>query len=142
MRRFLTVCLAAATLTACGKADMSAQDAWVRLPAVPGRPAAAYVTIQGGGETTSLMKIATPAANRTELHEMKSEGGMMTMSPLDSLPIPAGETVKLAPGGAHAMLFDVAPTLRAGGTIPLRLSFANGRTIEVAAKIKAAGEAN
>ena len=63
----------------------------------------------------------------------------MTMSPLKDIAIPAGGTVALKPGGKHVMLYDIAPTLRAGTTVPLKLSFANGKTIEVVAQVKAAG---
>jgi copper(I)-binding protein len=142
MRRFLALCLVATTLTACEKAELGASDAWVRLPAVAGRPGAAYMTIQGGGEATTLLAVSTPAAVRTELHEMKHEGGMMTMAPLKDIAVPAGQKVELKPGGAHIMLYDLAPSVRAGSTVPLRLSFAGGKTVEVTAQVKAAGDAN
>lgn len=139
MRVFLAACAIVASLTGCEKAELGASDAMVRLPAVSGRPGAAYVTIRGGAEATSLLAVATPAAIRTELHEMKHEGGMMTMAPLKDIAIPAGQSVALKPGGKHVMLYDIAPTLRAGTTVPLKLSFANGKTIEVTAQVKAAG---
>ena len=140
MRRFFALCLVAATLGACEKAELGASDAWVRLPAVSGRPGAAYVTVQGGREPTALLAVSTPAAVRTELHEMKHEGGMMTMAPRKDVAIPAGEKVELKPGGVHVMLYDIAPSVRPGATVPLRLSFADGKSVEVAARVKAAGE--
>jgi len=39
------------------------------------------------------------------------------------------------------MLYDLSPSIRAGGTIPLRLSFADGKTVEVNADVRAAGDA-
>ena len=62
MRVFLAACAIAATLTGCEKAELSASDAMVRLPAVTGRPGAAYLTIRGGAEATSLPAGAPPAA--------------------------------------------------------------------------------
>jgi periplasmic copper chaperone A len=140
MRRIFAVCLIAATLAGCDKPELGASDAWVRLPAVAGRPGAGYLTIHGGGEATNLLTVSTPAAIRAELHEMKHEGGMMTMAPVKDLVIPAGGTVEFKPSGKHLMLYDISPSVRPGGTVPLRLSFANGKTVEVAAKVKAAGE--
>lgn len=140
MQRIFVAIAMAAALSGCEKAELAASDAWVRLPAVSGRPGAAYLTIRGGAEATSLLRVSTPAAIRTEIHEMKHEGGMMTMAPLKDVSVPAGERVDLKPGGKHVMLYDMAPGVRAGGTIPLRLSFANGKTIEVAAQVKSAGE--
>lgn len=140
MHRFFAPIAIAVALVGCDKAELGASDAWVRLPAVTGRPGAAYVTIKGGAEATSLLTVSTPAAIRTELHEMKDEGGMMTMAPLKDIAIPAGQTVELKSGGKHVMLYDIAPTIRPGTTVPLRLSFANGKSIEVTAQVKAAGE--
>ena len=59
-----------------------ASDAWVRLAAVPGRPAAAYFKLRGGAAADRLVAVASPAATRAELHEGGMEGSMMTMRPL------------------------------------------------------------
>lgn len=140
MRSFVVAVMAAVTLAGCEQAQLGVDDAWVRLPAVSSRPGAAYFTVKGGADATSLLGVSSPAAVRTELHEMKHEGGMMTMSPLKDVAIPAGSTVKFEPGGKHVMLFDISPEVRAGGKIPLRLAFANGRTIEVEAELRAPGQ--
>ena len=140
MRSFVVAVAAAVTLAGCEQAQLGVEDAWVRLPAVSSRPGAAYFTVKGGNEATSLLGVSSPAAVRTELHEMKHEGGMMTMSPLKDVAIPAGGTVKFEPGGKHVMLYDLSPELRAGGKIPLRLAFANGKTVEVEAELRAPGQ--
>lgn len=140
MWSFVVALAAAVTLAGCEQAQLGLEDAWVRLPAVSSRPGAAYFTVKGGNEATSLLAVSSPAAVRTELHEMKHEGGMMTMSALKDVAIPAGATVKFEPGGKHVMLYDLSPELRAGGKIPLRLAFANGKTIELEAELRAPGQ--
>jgi copper(I)-binding protein len=140
MRSLVVAIAAAATLAGCEQAQLGVEDAWVRLPAVSSRPGAAYFTVKGGAEATSLLGVSSPAAVRTELHEMKHEGGMMTMAPIKDVAIAAGSTVKFEPGGKHIMLYDLSPELRAGGKIPLRLAFANGKTIEVEAELRAPGQ--
>lgn len=143
MRRIFAATLLAASLAGCGgKAELRASDGVVRLPAVTGRPGAAYVTIHGGAQATTLLTISTPVAIRSEIHEMKQEGGMMTMAPVKDVAIPAGATVAFTTGGKHVMLYDIAPTVRPGATVPLKLNFADGRVVEVAAQVKAAGDAN
>lgn len=132
---------AAAVLAGCQQAELGADDAWVRLPAVSGRPGAAYFTVQGGAQATSLVAVSSPAAIRAEIHEMKQEDSMMTMAPVKDVAIPAGAKVEFKSGGKHVMLYDLSPSVRAGGTIPLRLSFADGKTIEVNAAVRAAGDA-
>ncbi|MDR6853650.1 copper(I)-binding protein [Sphingomonas sp. BE123] len=140
MRSLVVAIAAAATLAGCEQAQLGVEDAWVRLPAVSSRPGAAYFTVKGGNEATTLLGVSSPAAVRTELHEMKHEGGMMTMAPIKDVAIPAGSTVKFEPGGKHIMLYDLSPELRAGGKVPLRLAFANGKTIEVEAELRAPGQ--
>jgi len=134
MRSFVVAVMAAVTLAGCEQAQLGVDDAWVRLPAVSSRPGAAYFTIKGGADATSLLGVSSPAAVRTELHEMK------TMALLKDVAIPAGSTVKFEPGGKHVMLYDISPEVRAGGKIPLRLAFANGKTIEVEAELRAPGQ--
>jgi copper(I)-binding protein len=134
MRSLVAVMVAAVALAGCEQAQLGVEDAWVRLPAVSSRPGAAYFTIKGGADATSLLAVSSPAAVRTELHEMK------TMALLKDVPIPAGSTVKFEPGGKHVMLYDISPEVRAGGKIPLRLAFANGKTVEVEAELRAPGQ--
>lgn len=140
MRPIFTPLIAAIALAGCQQAELSVEDAWVRLPAAQGRPGAAYFTVRGGGQATSLLAVSTPAAIRTELHEMKHEGGMMTMQEMKDVPIPAGATVKFEPGGKHIMLYDISPSVRAGTKVPLRMAFADGKTVEVEAELRAPGQ--
>ncbi|KQM61496.1 hypothetical protein ASE65_08190 [Sphingomonas sp. Leaf16] len=126
-------------LAACSKAP-SIDDAWVRLPAVPGRPAVAYATITGGSVDVELTTVSTPAARRVELHRSMTGGhGMATMQPLQRLPVAKDRTVQLAPGGIHAMLFDPAPNLQPGGWIKLTFDF-DGSEQTVDARLVGAGD--
>ncbi|TKD52111.1 copper chaperone PCu(A)C [Sphingomonas baiyangensis] len=118
------------------------EDAWVRLPAVAGRPGAAYFTL-AAREPQVLTAVATPAAARTELHESMSQGGgMMSMRPLADVAIAPGEPTRFAPGGRHVMLFDMPAGLAPGGTTTLTLRFADGRSIEAQAQLVGAGDAS
>lgn len=145
MRRGLIVSLFAATLLIAGchrqpAAGLTVTGAWVRLPAVAGRPGAAYFTVQGGTAGDRLTAVDSPSAERAELHEGGMKNGMMTMRPLRDVGVPGGGSVVFAPGGNHAMLFGIDPALRSGGTLPLRFRFASGATRTAAAKIVAAGD--
>jgi copper(I)-binding protein len=59
--------------------------------------------------------------------------GAMEMVPVDSLDIPAGTAVELAPGGYHLMLLDLAAPLELGSTFTVTLVFeqAGERLVEV-----------
>lgn len=120
-------------------ATPAVSNAWVRLPAVPGRPAAAYFTLSGGAADDALVSVTTPAAKRTALHESMEHGGVMSMTPIENVPLGAGAAMDFAPGGKHVMLFDVSPDLAAGGTTELTVTFANGPAVTVQAALVAPG---
>ena len=140
MRAVFGVVFAGAVLAGCQQAELAVTDASVLLPVISGRPGAAYFTVKGGAQLANLVAVSSPAVIRAEMHEMKDEGGMMTMAPLKDVAIPAGGTVEFKSGGKHVMLFDISPSVRSGGTLPLRLSFADGKTIEVKAVARAVGD--
>ncbi|MGY4397752.1 copper(I)-binding protein [Sphingomonas sp. UYAg733] len=147
MMRLATLLPAAAlVLSACSPpAEIEAHDAYVRLAAVKGNPAAAYFTLQGGAEDATLMSVGTTVAIKTEMHEsMKSSAGKagagMTMKPIADLPLPALGTLTFAPGGKHVMLFDVNPGIKRGSTVPLTFTFTNGRRVEYKAVAIGAGD--
>jgi periplasmic copper chaperone A len=125
------------TLAGCGKpAALAVDAAWVRLPAVPGRPAAAYFTLHGGPADATLIAVATPGAARAELHESMANG----MRRAASVPLAAAGSVSFTPGDRHVMLFDVNPRLKPGASVPLTLSFADGRTLTASAKVVGAAD--
>ena len=141
MRSIVAPLTAALLLTACNVArEPSVEGAWIRLPAVTGRPGAAYFTLRGGKADSALARVFTPSAQRAELHESMAAGTMTTMRPLAAVPLPAGGTVAFAPGGNHVMLFDIDPALKAGGTAPLTLELSDGKRLTASAKVVAAGD--
>lgn len=113
-------------------------DVWVREPTPPAPVAGGYLTLTNPGpQDRRLQAVATMAAERVEIHEMRMNDGMMQMRPLtDGLLIPAGETVTLAPGGIHLMLIAPSPGLTAGTSVPLTLQFADGPAQTVTAEVR------
>lgn len=142
MRLFALAALALLAVGCDRRADRPrVEQAWARLPAVTGRPGAAYFTLRGGPSSQRLIGIRSALVKRIELHaSMAGMGGMTTMAPLPGIDLPAGGEMRLAPGGIHAMLFDIDPAITPGTEIPLRLDFADGTAIEASAKTIAAGD--
>jgi periplasmic copper chaperone A len=132
-------------IAACGQGAPEAQSvekAWVRLPAVEGRPGAAYFTLKGGATDDRLMSVSSPQAVRAEMHDMTMEGGAMKMAAIEGgVELKAGGSLAFAPGGKHVMLYDIAPALSAGKKLPLTFTFASGATLEAQADTVAAGDA-
>ena len=103
-------------------ADVTVSDAWARATRPGQKVGAAYMTLQSPADT-ALVKVESPAAGTVEIHTMTMNDGVMKMRMLENLPLKANETVKLAPGGFHLMLFDLAKPLQAGETVQLTLHF-------------------
>lgn len=126
----------AALLTGCsGKPTLESSDGWVRLAAVPGRPAAAYFTIRGGPKPMTLIDVSSDVAIGTEMHE-----GGMAMKKVDAVTIPAGATVAFQPGGRHVMLYHMNPGVKPGRILSLLLTFSDGTRLRQGARVIAAGD--
>ncbi len=132
-------------LAACGSKQQMPREpveyAWVRLPAVDGRPAAAYFTLNGGENGDRLIAIDSPRVATIELHETMAGNGAMRMRPLDAVSVGPGEQVSFAPGGRHAMLFGADPNLQPGTPLAINFRFDSGRDISIEATTVAAGAA-
>ena len=117
-------------------ASVVAADAWCRPSPNGAKAGGCYVTLTAATDDR-LTGGSTPRAGMLQVHEMKTENGMMTMSEMaQGLPLPAGEAVALAPGGAHLMLMELTAPLVAGETVPLTLNFADAAPVTVQAKVR------
>lgn len=97
--------------------------AWVRATA-PGQPVAAGYADFKAAERMDIVGVESPVAGKgAELHEMKMDGGLMKMRSVPKIALPKGQTVHLAPGGIHVMLFGVGKTLSPGDTVPITFVF-------------------
>jgi len=96
-------------------------DPWVRATAPGQKVAGAYMELSSAGGAT-LLAAASPVAGVVELHTMKMEEGVMKMRAVPRIELPAGQTVKLAPGGYHVMLMDLKRELKPGDTVSLTLT--------------------
>lgn len=146
LKRLLPVLTLMASACA-GPPDLSVDDAWVRLPAVAGRPGAAYFTVHGGPAQRTLIAVSADYALRAEMHESMgggqgmAGGGMAGMRPLGPVPIPAGEEVRFEPGGRHVMLFGLDAGAKPGMTTLLTLTFRDGSRVYRKARLVGAGDA-
>jgi copper(I)-binding protein len=122
------------------KEPIEVSDAWVRLPAVPGRPGAANFTIANAGEADRLLSVTSPRAQRIELHDSGMQGAIAAMVPIKAAEIPANGSLIFAPGGKHAMLFGLDPALKPDDMMPITLTLESGTTVQTSAHVMAAGD--
>ena len=135
-----------AALTACDSAkfeEAGVENVWVRLPAVPDRPGAAYFTLRAGVDPLTLEAIESPQVQRIELHQTLSDPGRIaSMVKMDRVEIPARGSVEFAPGGRHAMLFGIDPSVKPGGSIKLTFKLRPPVEIIAEAQVRGAGESH
>lgn len=117
-----------------------ADGAWVQLPAVPGRPGAAYFTLHSNHDPARLVSISSSRIDRIELHDSRMEDGVMRMRPLEDKAFPANGILEFKPGGKHAMLFGIDPTVKAGERLPLTFTFDPMPPVTIEAEVRAFGE--
>lgn len=111
---------------------LSVSHGWVRAVPEVAPASAAYLGIRNDADSPrALVGARTDRARVVELHEVRSEGGSMAMSPIEELVIPPRSEARLAPGGPHLMLIGLTQPLREGETLELELRFADGEELGV-----------
>ncbi|SES35446.1 hypothetical protein SAMN04490244_1123 [Tranquillimonas rosea] len=120
-----------------GDLEIAAPFARATLPNQP--VAGGFLTITNTGATDdTLVAASSPAAGRTEVHEMTMDGDVMRMRELaDGLPVPAGETVTLEPGGYHVMFVDLAGPLSEGDATEVTLTFEDAGAVTLTMPVMA-----
>lgn len=125
----LTVILAACSEDTASEPII--EDVWAR-PGAEGDNTAAYLSIENDGDTDiALAGVSGDVAQAVEVHESTTDEGMMVMEEVEEVPIPAGETVMLEPGGFHVMIMNLESDLNPGDTFTLSLQFEELDDIEV-----------
>ena len=122
------------------------KDAEARASAASATVGAAYLTIEN---TTAnfdrLSSVSVPAdvARTAQFHETvevpastAGASSMMAMREVASVPVAAGATVRLEPGGLHIMLIDLAAPLTVGQKFTINLGFTNAGVVPVVVVVK------
>jgi hypothetical protein len=117
-------------------AEVTVTNAWVRPTVAQQKVTGAFMTITSTVDA-HVVGITSPVADRAEIHEMKMDNDIMTMRAVPSLPLGAGKTVNLAPGGYHIMLFGLHQQVKAGDSVPLTLMIEDSRKQRTPVEIKA-----
>ncbi len=123
MHRLLALALASlVSLPALAQVSsiVNVSDPWIRATVPQAKVAGAFMRLKSA-RPAKLVEVKSPVAGRVELHQMAMEGQTMRMRAVESVDLPAGQTVNLAAGGYHVMLFDLKQQLKEGEQVPLTL---------------------
>lgn len=141
------------TADAAGE-ELEVTGAWARTSPALATAGAVYLVVENptGSDDALVGAAVDPSIAATvELHQttadepddpMPGDGpmpggpGMMRMTPVDEIPVPAGGAAVLEPGGYHIMLLDLAAPLEVGSTIEVTLTFAGAGEVQVAADVR------
>jgi copper(I)-binding protein len=139
----LLMALVAPAATA-GSAEIGAlriTAAWARATPNGAKVGGGYLTVTNTGTTPDrLLGGSSQVAKRFELHEMKSENGVMKMRPLpNGIEIKPGQTVTLKPGGEHIMLVGLSRPLKQGDHFKATLDFEKAGKVDVDFSIEGIG---
>ena len=103
--------------------------------------AGGYVRITNtGAEADRLIGVSLSGAKSAEIHEMRTEAGVMRMRPLEKgLEIAPGGTTELAPNGYHIMFMGLSASLREGDRVTGALVFEKAGTVPVEFSVRGIG---
>lgn len=107
------------------------KDASVRIAPAGATSAAAYATLHNRTRTADTLLGISSDAGELSLHDHATEAGLATMRPIGAVVLPAGATVRLAPGGLHAMLGTAGSAVAAGRVIRLTFRFSNAPAVSI-----------
>ena len=122
----LAVGIAASCLSLAALAQTTVAEPWVRGTVAQQKATGLFARItsaQGG----RLVSASSPVAGVVEIHEMVMENDVMKMREIPALDLPAGEQVKLTPGGFHLMMMDLKQPITAGKTLNFTLTLEDAK---------------
>jgi len=135
----LGLCAFATSAVAAEPACVSLREGWVRMPPGAMPMAAGYGQIRNDcGKAVVVVAAGSKAFGDVSLHETTLVDGVSRMRAVERLPIAAGTTVTLKPGGLHLMLMQPEVALKEGAQLPLRLSLEDGRKVDGTLQVRSA----
>ena len=130
------------TVWAAETGRISVADAWARPTIGQSGTTAAYMTIANQGNTADVLKrVRSKKVKSIEMHQATvTADGVVQMRKVEGgLPIDAGGSLVLAPGGTHLMLVGLEDALNAGEQLLLTLEFDRAGPVDVLVPVSAAG---
>ncbi len=120
--------------------DETGPAGWSRgylVTPAPGSPAVLYLQVTNpAARADTVIGVRVAGADSAQVHRTMAMGnGMDRMTPAAALPIGAHDTVNLAPGGLHVMVFGLPAGLRAGDSTAVTVTFRNAGDVSGYARV-------
>nr|WP_297350925.1 copper chaperone PCu(A)C [uncultured Caldimonas sp.] len=118
--------------------DLHIGHPWARPTVAGQKSGGAFLKVENrGAAADKLLSARADIAESTEVHAMTMDGNVMRMRELPELPIAAGQTVELKPGGLHLMFMGLKSPLTVGQSVPVTLRFERAGEVTVEVKVEA-----
>jgi len=138
--RSIAVIASLLALAACGsRAAIRIEDAWARATPPGSTVASVYARVTATA-ADEIVSVATPAAERVEIHATSQAAGVMQMRPVATVALPANQTVRFESGGLHLMLIGLRAPLAAGSSVPITFNFRSAAPVTIHADVVAPGD--
>ena len=112
------------------------RDAWVcAVPPSKTETALCFVLENHLPQRREIVAASSDAAEKVELHEMKMNRTVMTMTRVASVPIPARGKTAFEPNGLH-MVLGLRARPAVGDTVTVTLKLDDGTTVPVIATVR------
>ena len=132
---------AVALLAATAHAQVTVDKPWVRTTVAQQTTTGAFMTITSA-QDGKLVSASSPIAASVEVHEMKMEGDVMKMRPVEALALPAGKPVDLKSGSYHIMMMGLKAPVKAGDVVPIKLVVEDAKGKRETVDVKATARQN
>ncbi len=114
--------------------DLMIHDPYARVSAKMSKSGAAFMMIHNkGSEADHLISVASPVAERVELHTHKedSNGVMKMLHVEEGFDVPADGQLAMERGGHHVMFLGLKQELKQGDMVPVTLVFEKAGEVQV-----------
>ena len=121
--------------------SLAIEHPWSRATPPGAQVAGGFLEVENRGAVDDrLIAVHADISERIELHISTMTNGVMQMRPLpDGIPVPAGTTIILAPGGLHIMFIGLRRSLAEGDSFAATLDFEHAGSVAVEFAVQAAG---
>jgi len=122
---------------------LTIEQPWSRATPGGAKVGGGYLRVTNAGTAPDrLTGGSLSLASKVEVHEMRLDGDVMRMKPVDGgLEIKPGATVELKPGGLHLMFMDLKEPLKEGQTVKGTLTFEKAGPVAVEYTVRGMGGA-
>ena len=134
MKKLFAALWVCAAFTAHAQVEVS--DAWVRATGQGQKATGVFMNLTAK-KATRLVGVKADLTGSAEVHEMKMEKDVMKMQAVNSLDLPAGQTVALKPGSYHVMLMDLKAPVAEDSQVVLTLLFEDAAGVKTQKEVKA-----